>query len=172
MFLRKRTENAVFTVCQTNLAHFCYSLRALGLFHIPNLSCNINNQYLGFNAVFCTCQVRPSQLYNPQLQGQLTKAVLKKACQSRGLIWLAGFFAQLLGFCWQSTLFFSLGFASSSLSCLWLWRAEVMYNKFFTLSLLRQPWLQLETDRERRDRGKIHRETEKKKSKGQVFERK
>lgn len=44
-----------------------------------------------------------------------------------------------------------------------------MYNKFFTLSLLRQPWLQLKTDRERRDRGKIQRETEKKKSKGQVF---
>lgn len=125
------------------------------------IPCNINNQYLGFNAVFCTCQVRQTQLYNPQLQGRLTKAVLKKACQSKGLIWLAVVFAELLGFCWRTTLFFSLGLASSSLSCLWLWCAEVMYNKFFTLSLLRQPWLQLKTDRERRDRGKIHRDRKK-----------
>lgn len=47
-----------------------------------------------------------------------------------------------------------------------MWCAEVMYNKFFTLSLLRQPWLPLKTDRERRDRGKIYiekkRQTEKK----------
>lgn len=175
MFLRKGTENAVFTVCQDNLAYFCLLLSWLcfacsgsGLFS-EGFPCNINNQYLGFNAVFCTCQVPLSRLYNPQLQGQLTKAVLKKACQSRGLIWLAVVFAELLGFCWQSGLFFlPLGFASSSLGCLWLWCAEVMYNKFFTLSLLRQPWLQLNTDRERRDRGKIHKDW-KKKSKGQVF---
>lgn len=43
-----------------------------------------------------------------------------------------------------------------------MWRAEVMYNKFFTLSLLRQPWLPLKTDRERRDGRKIYRQTEKK----------
>lgn len=35
-----------------------------------------------------------------------------------------------------------------------------MYNKFFTLSLLRQPWLPLKTDRERWDRGEIYIEKE------------
>lgn len=106
MFLRTGTENAVFTVCQDNP-------RVLLLIAILAMLCvqwawfifqtvNISNQYLGFNAVFCTCQVPLSRLYNPQLQGQLTKAVLKKACQSRGLIWLAVVFAELLGFCWQS----------------------------------------------------------------------
>lgn len=168
MFLRTGTENAVFTVCQDNprvlLLIAVLAMLCMQWFWFIFQTCNINNQYLGFNAVFCTCQVPLSRLYNPQLQGQLTKAVLKKACQSRGLIWLAVVFAELLGFCWQSGLFFpplSLGFASSSLSCLWLWCAEVMYNKFFTLSLLRQPWLQLNTDRERRDRGKIHRDRKK-----------
>lgn len=38
-----------------------------------------------------------SQLYNPQLQGRLTKAVLKKACQSRALIWLAVVFEEHFG---------------------------------------------------------------------------
>lgn len=69
---------------------------------------------------------------------------------------------------------FSLGifffFASGSLSCLWLWRTQVMYNKFFTLSLLRQPCLQLKTDRERRDRGKIHKEAEKRGAKARFSE--
>lgn len=37
-----------------------------------------------------------------------------------------------------------------------MWCAEVMYNKFFTLSLLRQPGLPLKTHREIRDRGKIY----------------
>lgn len=38
-----------------------------------------------------------SQLYNPQLQGRLTKALLKMACQSRALIWLAVVFVELFG---------------------------------------------------------------------------
>lgn len=73
------------------------------LFYIPS---NINNQYLGFNAVYCTCQVCMSQSSNPQLQGRLTKALLKKACQSRAPIWLAVVFVELSGFCWLSWHFF------------------------------------------------------------------
>lgn len=71
------------------------------------IPCNINNRYLSFNALFCTCQVCMSQLYNPQLQGRLTKAVFKKACQNRTQIWLAVVFAELWGFHWQSWHFFT-----------------------------------------------------------------
>lgn len=102
----------VYSVPGQHTSAYCYpgfALHAAGLVYIPNLfPCNINNQYLGLNAVFCTCQVPLSRVYNPQLQGQLTKAVLKKACQSTGLIWLAVVFAELLGFFWRGRLFFPL----------------------------------------------------------------
>lgn len=101
-----------------------------------------------------------TQLYNPQLQGRLTKAILKQACQSGALICRAVVFVEL--FLLVQLTFFSQGSAAGSLSCLWLWCAEVMYNKFFTLSLLRQPRLPLKTDRERRDGGKIYGDKEKK----------
>lgn len=106
MFLRKRTENVVFTMCQDDLdllipipAIFSVQRAVLYSKCIPS---NINNQYLGFNAVFCTCQVCMSHSYNPQLQGRLAKALLKKACQSTAPIWLAVVFAELSGFRWSS----------------------------------------------------------------------
>lgn len=74
----------------------------LAVLYSRRIPSNINNHYLGLNAVFCTCQVCMSQSYNPQLQGRLTKALLKKACQSRALIWLAVVFVELSGFCWSS----------------------------------------------------------------------
>lgn len=81
------------------LAILCVQRAVLYSKHIPS---NINNRYLAFNAVFCTCQVCMSQSHNPQLQGRFTKALLKKACQSRALIWLAVVFLELSGFCWWS----------------------------------------------------------------------
>lgn len=109
--LRKRTENSLFSMCQDNLVLLIPFVAILSaqwavLYpkHIPS---NINNQYLGFNAVFCTCQLCMSQSYNPQLQGPLTKALLKKACQSRALIWLAVVFVELSWFRWSSWHFFT-----------------------------------------------------------------
>lgn len=46
---------------------------------------------------FAPAKSAMTHLYNPQLQGRLTKAVLKKACQSRALIWQAVVFVELFG---------------------------------------------------------------------------
>lgn len=118
-----------------------------------------------------------TQSSNPQLQGRLTKALLEKACHSRALIWRAEVFLEPFGLRWSSRHFFT-GLCCWQSASLRSWRAEVMYNTFFTLSLLRQPWLPLKTDKERGDRGNIYirrkrgRQRETERSKGQAFQRK
>jgi len=174
MFQRKRTENAEFTKCQDNLVLLIPIVSILSvqwavLFskHIPS---NINNRYLGFKAVFCTCQVCMTPSYNPQLQGRLTEVLLKKACQSRASCCFCRTF-------WVSLVKLTF-FHGAVLLAVWAACGCGVQRSCITNSSHSLCWgnpdCHKKTGRERRDRGKIHkkkkRQTNKKVS--QAFQRK